>query len=196
MIDRRKKLISITEELNKFQKKTLEGPSRSFEDLYGVMLQIKSQIEKIDNFEDKIEKIDKVGKRSIISIESLKDELEEVILERQQLKNSNLREEKCAKKIIVVLDEIENLYRFAIQSQNESLMNNMKSMMKLIRKNLREIGFEEIPTVGEIFNAELHECVEAKVCEDKVQYEIIDVVKKGYRLNEKILRVAYVIAAK
>lgn len=189
-------MINILEELNKFEKKTLDGPSKSFEDLYGIMLQVENQIAKIGDFEDKIENINKVGKRSIVSIESLKDELEEVILERQQQKNSSSREGEFARKIMVILDEIENLHRFAVQSQNESLINNMQSMMKVIRKNLREIGFEEIPTVGEIFNPELHECIEAKVCEDKAQYEIIDVIKKGYRLNEKILRVACVIAVK
>lgn len=68
--------------------------------------------------------------------------------------------------------------------------------MKIARKELREINLEEIPTIGEIFNSELHECVEAVDDDTKDKYEIIDVIRKGYKLNGKVIRTASVIAVK
>lgn len=183
-------MISVQDELKSFKKKSINTYELPLNDLYDPLLVV----------ENKINNIDKTNKKNVISMELLKEELEEKnnqisFLKRELIAKEN-REEKFAKKVLIILDQMDSVYRFAIQSQNEALINNINSLMKIIRKELRELEFEEIPTIGEIFNSELHECIEAVDDNTKNKYEIIDVIKKGYKLNGKVIRIASVIAIK
>jgi molecular chaperone GrpE len=98
--------------------------------------------------------------------------------------------------MISILDQVDNIYRYAVESQNEILLNNFNSAFKNIKRDLREIGVEEIPTIGELFDYELHQCVETVENPCANQYEIVNTVKKGYRYNGKVVRPAHVIATK
>ena len=110
-------------------------------------------------------------------------------------KNSE-REDKLVKKVIKVLDQIDYIDNFAKSTEDEALINNMNTVKKIIRKELREVGIEEIPTVGEIYNQDLHQCIDAVEDDTKTKYEIVDVVKRGYLMNGKVKRTASVIAVK
>ena len=183
-------MISIQDELKSFKKKSINTYELPLNDLYDPLLVV----------ETKLNSIDKANKRNIMSMELFKEELEEknqqISYLKRELKDKENKEERTAKKVLIILDQIDSVYRFAIQCQNEVLINNVNSQMKIIRKELREVEFEEIPTIGEIFNSELHECVEAVDDNTKNKYEIIEVIKKGYKLNGKVIRIASVIAVK
>ncbi|TCT15998.1 molecular chaperone GrpE [Natranaerovirga pectinivora] len=183
-------MISLQEELKKFKKKSININEQPLNDLYEPLMQV----------ENKISNIDKISKKNTITMELLREELEgknsKINSLKRELANEENKGQKFAKKVLIILDQIDSIYRFAIQSQNEALINNLNSVMKIIRKELRELSFEEIPTVGEIFNSELHECIEAVDDNEKNKYEIIDVIKKGYTLNGKVIRTAAVIAVK
>jgi len=60
---------------------------------------------------------------------------------------------------------------------------------------LRKKGVEEIKSVGEKFNPEIHEAVEM-VKSDKPEGEIIEEIQKGYKLDGKVIRVAKVKVAR
>ncbi len=183
-------MFCLDDEIKSFEKKSIKNYVLPLNDLYEPMLVV----------QEKINDIDKTSKKTAMSIGALGDELEEknefIKSLKKELENEIDNEEKLFKKVILILDQLENLSRFAIQSQNEFLISNISSSMKIIKKELRDVGFEEIPTVGEIFNSNLHECVEAIENETKVQYEIVDVLKKGYMMNGKVIRIASVVAVK
>lgn len=183
-------MISIKEELKLFKKKTIDTYELPFNDLYDPLLSV----------ENKISNISKASMKNAISMELLNNELEDknqqIITLKREFINKENKLEKFAKKVSIILDNIDSIYTFAIQSENEALTNNINSIMKIIRNELREVGFEEIPTIGEIFNSELHECIEAVDDNTKHKYEIIDVIKKGYKLNGKVIRIASVNATK
>lgn len=179
-------MFSVENELKSFKKKSINTYKAPLNDLYDV--------------EAKMNSIDKASKRNIMSMELLKEELEEkneqIASLKRELTNRDKKEEMFVKKVLAILDQVNNIYGFAKKSQNEALISNTNSVMKIIRKELRELGIEEIPTIGEIFNPELHECVEAIDDNTKNKYEITDVVRKGYKMNGKVIRIASVIAVK
>lgn len=61
---------------------------------------------------------------------------------------------------------------------------------------LKKKGVEEMKTVGEKFNPEIHEAVEMVSFSDKSEGEILEEVQKGYKLNGRVIRVAKVKVAK
>lgn len=108
----------------------------------------------------------------------------------------SLNEDKVIKELILILDEIDNIYRFAISSKNDLLINNFDSALKNIKKYLDELGIESIYPIGEIFDNKVHECVQTVEDCSKKQYEIVDIIKRGYKHNGKVIRPAYVVAVK
>lgn len=60
---------------------------------------------------------------------------------------------------------------------------------------LKKKGLEEIRSVGENFNADVHDAVEMKESE-KPEGEILEEVQKGYKFNGKLIRAAKVKVAK
>jgi molecular chaperone GrpE len=68
--------------------------------------------------------------------------------------------------------------------------------MELIHRKLHSIfaaeGLREIETTGQVFNPTLHEAVTHEPTESLEEGQIIGEIRKGYRLNDKILRPAQV----
>jgi molecular chaperone GrpE len=63
-------------------------------------------------------------------------------------------------------------------------------------KALRDVGLEEIPAQGQAFDPYLHDCVE-RVPDSKAKDGLVkEVVRKGYRLRDRVLRPAQVVVVK
>jgi molecular chaperone GrpE len=63
-----------------------------------------------------------------------------------------------------------------------------------ITATLQAKGLKELPAKGEVFDAELHDCITqfpAPTEDDKGK--VMEVVEKGYTLNEKVIRFAKVV---
>ena len=101
------------------------------------------------------------------------------------------------KSILPVLDNLER----AITAMNESSdLESVKDGVELIYKNfldfLKQRGVTEIVSKGESFNTDIHEAIAQMPAENKKQKgKIIDVIEKGYKLNDKVLRFAKVVVA-
>jgi molecular chaperone GrpE len=103
---------------------------------------------------------------------------------------------KFAKKVANVLDQIDYILRYAVEIKNDSLIQNIEQSIKVIKKELREVNFEQIPDIGELFEPESHDCLKAIENSNYRKNEIVDVIKKGYKYNGKVVRVASVVAIK
>lgn len=184
------KMISAKEELKLFRKKTINECELSLNDLHEPLMGI----------ENKINDIDKINKKTYLSMNSITSELEEkrnyINDLKREIKNKENQEMYLAKKLVNVLDQIDYLYRYVIEIKNEPLIQNIEQSMKVIKRELREANFEQIPDIGELFDSESHDCIKAVENSDYKKYEIIDVIKKGYKYNGKVVRIASVVAIK
>ena len=144
--------------------------------------------------------INKNSQKSILSIESLKEDLSKTNNENFKLKKEiverRFNEIKIYRKIILMLDQIDNLEKFVFTLDNKELLNNLEIMRKIIRKEMNEINLIEIRSMGELFNPELHKCIAVEENNSKESKEIVSVIEKGYMLRGKVIRAASVVIAK
>ncbi len=162
----------------------------NMEDLFQIMMNMKSDLKIIN----------KNSKKSIMSIESLKEDLNKNSKEnfklKKELEERKNNEIKIYKKIILILDQIDNLQKFMLDLDNMDLSQNLEIMRKIIRKEMSEINLVEIKSMGELFNPELHKCIAVEEDKFRESKEIIGVVERGYMLKGKVIRPASVIIAK
>ncbi len=98
----------------------------------------------------------------------------------EQIKNlGNFVKADTAGKLLPILDALEGAKE--IEGWNE--------IRKLAEDTFQKIGLEEIKAVGEEFNPEYHESVGG---EDGEGHKIVEVVQKGYKIGDKIIRPAKV----
>ncbi|HAV14364.1 MAG TPA: nucleotide exchange factor GrpE [Opitutae bacterium] len=64
-----------------------------------------------------------------------------------------------------------------------------------LKKSLSEQGLEELIPDGEVFDPNLHECIAHQPSEDIQEDHVIQTVRAGYRLNERLIRAANVIVS-
>ena len=110
----------------------------NIENLYDMMKKIKSDIKYIN----------KNSKKTIMSIDSLKEEIyennEQNFKLKKELEEKKLNEIKIYKKIINILDQIDNVYKFAEKVNNNEFTNNLSIIKRIIRKEIGEIELIEI----------------------------------------------------
>ena len=99
--------------------------------------------------------------------------------------------------LLRVADLVETLERLA-QDVRGRLGPDSKGLQLVIedaRKLLRDEGLEEIPAKGQPFDYRVHQAVERVETSDSPEASVVDVVQRGYRLGEEILRPALVRVA-
>ncbi|MFW5819726.1 MAG: nucleotide exchange factor GrpE [Bacteroidota bacterium] len=98
-------------------------------------------------------------------------------------------------KILPVLDDFE---RALVSMEESSDIEAVKSGIQLIYSKLKETltqqGLKEIPAMGEEFDTDIHEAItKIPAPDEKLKGKIVDVVEKGYYLNEKVIRYSKVV---
>ena len=103
--------------------------------------------------------------------------------------------EECLVRIIPVLDDLER----ALPSINEAKeLNPVKEGVVLIynkfKDTLAQLGIKEIEARNQEFNTDLHEAItKIETQDENMKGKVIDIVQKGYYLNDKVIRFAKVI---
>lgn len=162
--------------------------------------ELKDVCESLRKMRRDIRLINKNTKKYILSIEALKKEIsnnnEQVFRLKKELEEKNFDEVKIYKKLLTILDQLDNVYKFAHQMENKDLIDNLNGIKKVIRKEISEINLCEINPLGELFNSDIHRCISKIEDDSKKHDEIISVIETGYILKGKVLRPALVIIAK
>ncbi len=183
-------MFSIKDELQSFKTKSVNTYSEPSNDINDIL----------ENVQKKMNNIDKVSKKNAISMEILNEEIKDknnqIINLKRNLNYKNKQEKEFVTRFINMLDQLDNILNFAKQTENNDLIKNIQSIKNIIKKDLYEVGIEEIPAIGEKFNAKFHECVQTISDDKREKYEITDVVRTGYKFNNEIIRVASVVAVK
>ena len=116
---------------------------------------------------------------------------------KERIEQSKNAAADVIKSFLPVLDD----YERAISAiPDEEATKAIKEGIILIYNKYKAImtknGLEEIKSMGEEFNTDLHEAIaNVPAANDKQKGKIVDVVEKGYYLNGTILRFAKVVVA-
>lgn len=89
-------------------------------------------------------------------------------------------------KVLPVLDDLEK----AVEAHGG---DGLELILRKFREVLRSEGLEEIKAVDESFDPHFHECLEVVRGEEG---KIVAVLRKGYKIGERVLRPAQVRVAK
>ena len=111
--------------------------------------------------------------------------------EREMLYNSLLAD--IVSSFLPVIDNLEKAAE--AKTDDENYKQGLELVLKQFKDVLTKFGVEEIKTVGETFDPEVHEAVSSIQDETKGEKEIVQEFRKGYKVGIKVIRHAMVVVA-
>jgi len=134
------------------------------------------------------EELDDRYKRILAEFENFKKRSSK---EREGLYNSILSD--VVEVILPVLDNLENASK--VETQDEEYKKGIELVLKQFKDVLASKGVEEIKTIGETFDPELHEAVSSIQDENLGEKEIAQEYRKGYKIGSRVIRHSMVVVA-
>jgi len=100
--------------------------------------------------------------------------------------------------LINFLPIMDNIERAKQSIDDAKEINAIKEGISLIHKNIFDFltsrGISEINAKGEVFDTDLHEALtKIPAPEDDLKGKVVDVIEKGYKIKDKVLRYAKVV---
>ena len=102
--------------------------------------------------------------------------------------------ERLVQGLLPVLDDLERALQAADEHEEAKLEEGVALVHRELTDLLRKEGVAEIETDG-AFDPHVHEALLAQPVDDAAQGQVIQVLQKGYRLGDRVLRPARVIVA-
>ena len=113
---------------------------------------------------------------------------------RNQTARADGYEDGVREAIAAMLPSIDNLERALDAADkagvNDGLTDGVRMTLNTLLDGLKRFGFEEVPSLGEQFDPELHNAVMRESGDEPGK--ILEVFQKGYRVKDKIIRYAMV----
>ncbi len=100
--------------------------------------------------------------------------------------------------LLPILDDFDRATRELERSGDEELFKGVTLIQHKLRDTLRAKGLEDIEVKeGDAFDAEIHEAVTQVPAPDKkLRGKVMDVIEKGYKLGDRIIRHPKVVVGK
>jgi molecular chaperone GrpE len=102
--------------------------------------------------------------------------------------------ERLVKELLPVLDDLERALEAAEQHEEVKLEEGVRLVHRQLADVLRKEGLAEIETDG-VFDPHVHEALLTQPGDDVETGHVLQVLQKGYRLGDRVLRPARVIVA-
>ena len=119
---------------------------------------------------------------------------------REKQDTARFANESLLQKLIPVLDSFDMALTAAAQTAAgqgvESLQAGVSMIHQQLKSALAEAGLEDVEALGKPFDPNLHEAVSQRETADVAEGQVVQHLRKGYRLRERLLRPATVIVAK
>jgi len=118
---------------------------------------------------------------------------------REKQEAARYANEAMLKKLIPVLDSLDMALasaQAAPQQAVQSLQTGINMIHQQLKNALKDSGLEEVNALGQPFDPKLHEAVSQQETKDAPEGHVVQQLRKGYRLGERLLRPAAVTVAK
>ncbi len=113
---------------------------------------------------------------------------------REQASFSARASEALVKEILPILDDLERALEAAEEHEEAKLEEGVRLVHRALVEALARQGLEVIDTDG-AFDPHVHEALLAQPVEDAESGSVVQVLQKGYRLGDRVLRPARVVVA-
>jgi molecular chaperone GrpE len=104
--------------------------------------------------------------------------------------------ERLAQAILPVRDSVEAGLSAAEKAGQTALLDGQRATLRLFDEALAAAGIREINPVGEPFDPNKQEALSLVPAPGVAANTVLEVVQKGYELNERLLRAAKVLVAR
>ncbi|MFQ6067834.1 MAG: nucleotide exchange factor GrpE [bacterium] len=183
-IDYKKKYLEIKTKLTTKEKK-LSDAKREISSLRNLLKAVKEELKSTDKEADEY----------LDYLKRLKAEFENYKRRSQKEKERivSWSNEDLIKQFLPVLDDLERAVDSGQQSKNlASLVEGMRMILEKLKGVLQRQGLEEIKAKGEPFNPHFHEALMSVDLAEYPDNLVVEEMRKGYKLNDRILRPAMV----
>ena len=161
----------------------------------------KENLEKNENKEVEAKENDELGAMKQ-ELEETTDRLKRIMAEFENYKKRSNKEREMLYNSLLAdivssfLPVIDNLEKaLSVETEDESYKQGIELVLKQFNDVLTKFGVEEIKTVGETFDPEVHEAVSSIQDETKGEKEIVQEYRKGYKIGTKVVRHSMVVVA-
>lgn len=150
--------------------------------------ELKDEKKELEQKQNELDELTDRYKRVLAEFENYKKRSSK---ERENLYNSILAD--VVESILPVLDNLESAAK--VETEDENYKKGVEMVLQQFRIVLGSKGVEEIKTVGETFDPELHEAVSSIQDEKLGEKEIAEEYRKGYKIGTKVIRHSMVVVA-
>ena len=102
--------------------------------------------------------------------------------------------EKLVKELLPVLDDLERALEAALEHEEAKLEEGVRLVHRALEETLAKEGLVEIEVDGR-FDPHVHEALLTQPAEGAEPGSVVQVLQKGYRLGDRVLRPARVVVA-
>jgi molecular chaperone GrpE len=153
--------------------------------------------------EQLVQLLDKAAKA-----DELRDQLLRTVADMDNLRKRAAREKQDAiryaneamlEKLIPVLDNFEAAVLATATAEGgsvDALKQGVTMILSQFKNVLADSGLEEIDAQGKPFDPNLHEAVSQQASKDVPEGQVLQQLRKGYKLKDRLLRPATVVVAK
>ena len=153
--------------------------------------------EQLEELKERAAKADEHWERLVQTTADFENFKKRIAREKQDaIKFAN---EALLQKLVTVLDNFDMALSAAQTEQTEaaqSLQTGIKMIHQQLKNVLVEAGLQEVDAAGKQFDPNLHEAVSQKETSEAPEGRVVEQVRKGYKLSERLLRPASVVVAK
>ena len=118
---------------------------------------------------------------------------------RERIEAAQFADFAMLQKLLPVLDHFEMAQaaaKTAAGDKLESLQAGIAMIQQQLKSILADAGLEEIDASGKAFDPTLHEAVSMLETADLSEGQVVQQIRKGYKLRERLLRPAAVVVAR
>jgi molecular chaperone GrpE len=112
---------------------------------------------------------------------------------RERAEYVALANERLVKELLPILDDLERALSAAEEHEEAQLEEGVRLVHRSLAQLLAREGLKEIETEGQ-FDPHVHEALLSQPSEAE-EGAVIDVIQKGYRLGDRVIRPARVIVS-
>ncbi len=102
------------------------------------------------------------------------------------------RIQSFALEILPAIDNLERALAQTVTPENESYVKGVEMIYNQLMYALKQEGVEEVNPIDEVFDANFHHAIMAEKIEGIEANQVVQVLQKGYKLKDRILRPAMV----
>jgi molecular chaperone GrpE len=113
--------------------------------------------------------------------------------EREKIEYREYATGAVVEKFLPVLDNFELALKH--DSSHEQLRSGVELIVKQMEEVLRTLHVKPVATVGEVFDPHQHEALGTVERDDLPDHTVVDEIRRGYKLRERLLRPAMVRVA-